>query len=333
MGHFGDVWRVVDTGLDSVRALKLIPPTKVWNPQNIFHEAQKLKQAEHPNVVRVEETGTMADGKIYVAMEYLPKGSLADEAKGAYVPLARAQRIMVDALRGLQHAHEKGLLHRDIKPANILVGPNGEGKLSDFGLAVPKGVNLKSLGAKDYAYILHLAPEIHSGGGYSVLSDVYAAGVTLYRLINGDIYLPSMPADHIRQACIDGIYPDRNKYREFIPRPIRSLVNRAMAVRPTKRFRTAEDMRHALEQVTISMNWNEQTLSNGTRWASGWDRRCYEVVRMRAASGKWSVETRKGTSKQSLRRVAALCQKDLPKTKAAQTTRRILQDYVLGKIH
>ena len=333
MGHFGDVWRVVDTGLDSVRALKLIPPAKVWNPQNIFHEAQILKQAEHPNVVRVEETGTMADGKIYVAMEYLPKGSLADEAKGAYVPLTRAQRIMVDALRGLQHAHEKGLLHRDIKPANILVGPNGEGKLSDFGLAVPKGVNLKSLGAKDYAYILHLAPEIHSGRGYSVLSDVYAAGVTLYRLINGDIYLPSIPATHIRQACIDGEYPDRKKYREFIPRPIRSLVNRAMAVEPMKRFHTAEDMRHALEQVSICMNWNEQILSNGMRWTSGWDYRCHEVVRTRAPNGKWSVETRKGSSRQSLRRVTSFCHKGLSKAKAAQTTRRILQDYVLGRIH
>jgi len=81
-GHFGEVWRVIDTGLNAERALKLIPPSKVLNPTNIFHEAQILKEAEHPNVVRVEETGTLGDGRIYVAMEYLPKGSLEDEAKG-----------------------------------------------------------------------------------------------------------------------------------------------------------------------------------------------------------------------------------------------------------
>lgn len=332
-GHFGEVWRVVDTGLDTVRALKLILPSKVWNPRNIFHEAQILKEAEHPNVVKVEETGTLDDGRIYVAMEYLRKGSLEDEAKGAYVPLTRVQRIMIDVLRGLQHAHERKLLHRDIKPANILVGSSKEGKLSDFGLAVPTSVSLKALGAKDYVYILHLAPEIHSGGDYSVLSDIYAAGVTLYRLINGDIYLPTIPPGEIRQACIDGTYPDRNKYREFIPKPVRSLVNRAMAVDSSKRFRTSEEMRHALEQLSICMNWNEQILSNATRWASGWNSRCYEVVRTRAANSKWSVETRKGSSKQTLRRVKALCHKDLSKAKALQITKRILQDHVLGKTH
>lgn len=332
-GHFGEVWRVIDTGLDAVRALKLIPPSKVWNPKNVFHEAQILKQVEHPNVVKVEETGTMSDGKIYVAMEYLPKGSLEDEAKGVYVPLTRAQRIMVDTLRGLHHAHEKGLLHRDIKPANILVGSNSEGKLSDFGLAIPRGVNLKALGAKDYDYILHLAPEIRFGCGYSILSDIYASGVTLYRLINGDIYLPTMPPGDIRQACIDGTYPDRNRYREFIPRPVRSVVNCAMAVEPSKRFQTAEEMRHALEQVSIRMNWNEQTLSNGAKWTAGWDHMCYEVVRTYTSNGKWFIETRKGSSKHTLRRITALCHKVLSKAKAVQITKRILQDHVLGRLH
>lgn len=332
-GHFGEVWKVIDTGLNAVRALKLIPPSKIWNPSNIFHEAQILKQAEHPNVVKVEETGTMTDGKIYVAMEYLPKGSLKDEAKGTYVPLTRAQRIMVDALRGLQHAHEQNLLHRDIKPANILVGSCTEGKLSDFGLAVPKGTNLKVLGAKDYAYVLHLAPEVHSGKEHTVRSDIYAVGVTLYRLVNGDMYLPSISPAEVRQACIDGKYPDRSRYREFIPRPVRTLINRAMDVDPSRRFESAEQMRHALEQLVIKMNWCEQTLSNGMRWAAGWDKKCYEIVRTRDTKGKWTIKMKKGSSKHNLRKVTRSCHSGLAKTKAVQITKRILQDHVLGRLH
>lgn len=331
-GHFGEVWRVIDTGLNAVRAVKLISPNNVLNPNNIFQEAQILKAAEHPNVVHVEETGTMADGRIYVAMEYLKKGSLEDEAKGTYVDLTRAQRIMVDALRGLQHAHNKGLIHRDIKPANILVGPHGEGKLSDFGLAVPRTVNLQTLGVRDYAYVLHLAPEVIRRRSYSVLSDIYAVGVTLYRLVNGDSYLPHIEPIDVRQAILDGRYPDRMRYREFVPRSFKILINRAMDENPRRRFQSANNMRRALEQLTLQMNWHEQTLADGMRWSAGWNMKCYEVLRIAKPDKTWCVETRKGSSKRSLRRVSAFCHQKLTKVRAEQLTRRILQDHVLGRM-
>jgi serine/threonine protein kinase len=224
-GHFGEVWLAMDTSLNVNRALKLIPPDKVLNKSNFFHEAQILNSAEHPNVVRVEETGTLGDGRIYVAMEYFSKGSLEDEASGAYVALTRAKRLMIDVLRGLEYAHSKGILHRDIKPANILVGHTSEGKLSDFGLAIPAGYAPKSIGVKDYAYILHLAPEVPLRGEYSAQSDIHACGVTLYRLVNGDSYLrPLSPTEILKQSKA-GRYPDRSSYREFIPRPLRALIN------------------------------------------------------------------------------------------------------------
>jgi serine/threonine protein kinase len=191
-GHFGEVWLATDTGLGVQRAVKLIRPDKIINPSNFFHEAQLLKMAEHPSIVRVEETGTLSDDTIYVAMGYLSKGSLEDEAKGAYVALSRAKRLMVDVLRGLEYAHSKGIIHRDIKPANILIGDALQGKLSDFGLAITKESISKSIGVKDYAYIIHLAPEINTINDYSVASDIFACGVTLYRLVNGDSYLPRL---------------------------------------------------------------------------------------------------------------------------------------------
>lgn len=331
-GHFGEVWRVVDVALNTVRALKLIPTTKVFKPDNIFHEAQVLKSAEHPNVIRVEETGTMADGRIYIAMEYLPKGSLEDEAKGAYVALTRAHRIMIDALRGLQHAHDRGIIHCDIKPANIMVGNSSEGKLSDFGLAIPSDVVFHSLGVKDYAYVIHLAPEVISHRKYSVQSDIYAAGVTMYRLVNGDSYLPIIDPLTQRQTIIDGEYPDRSRYREFIPKPLRTFINRAMDPLVDRRFKSAEDMRHALERITLQMNWSESITTNGMRWVCGWDNKCYEVTRSDCKNKTWFVEYKKGSSKHDLRKVTSLCGKGMSKTKAEQLTRRILQDGVLGRL-
>ena len=332
-GYFGEVWKVRDTGLDAIRALKLIPPDKVPNPTNFFHEAQTLKAAEHHNVVRVYETGTMDDGRVYVAMEYLKKGSLEDEASGAFVKLTRAKRVMVDVLRGLEHAHRNGIVHRDIKPANIIIGDSFEGKLSDFGLAIPANTNPAALGIKDYKYVAHLAPEVRRTRQYTVATDIYAAGVTLYRLVNGDKYLPFATPARIASLAAAGKFPDRASYREFVPRPLRALVNRAMSTDPSKRFTSAEEMRHALEQINLNMNWDERTLSDGMQWISGWDDHCYEVVRRRDRQGRWSVTVRKGHSRSTLRRIEKLCLAPTGKKEAEQYTRRVLQDFVLGRCH
>ena len=261
-GHFGEVWLVNDIGLGTQRAVKLIPPDKILSSANFFQEAQLLKLAEHPSIVKVDDTGTIEDGRIYVAMEYLEKGSLEDETKGAYVPLSRAKRLMVDVLRGLEYAHSKGIIHRDIKPANILIGDNLQGKLSDFGLAITKSTLPKAVGVKDYAYLIHLAPEVTTITDYSIASDIFACGVTLYRLVNGDSFLPRLALNKVREGIINGTYPDRNRYREFIPHQLKKIINRAMSIDPAARFTSAEALRHALEKIPTLANWNEQTLSN-----------------------------------------------------------------------
>lgn len=138
-------------------------------------------------------------------MEYLPKGSLEDESKGAYVELTRAKRLMIDVLRGLEHAHCRGVLHRDIKPANILIGRSLEGKLSDFGLAISVGMKLKALGVKQYAYVVHMAPELYKGKPNTVASDIYACGMTLYRIVNGDAFFILPPADELEDRVCDGM--------------------------------------------------------------------------------------------------------------------------------
>ncbi len=92
-------------------------------------------------------------------MEYLPNGSLEDEAQGAPVPLPRAKRLMIDVLRGLGHAHEQGIVHRDIKPANIMIGQAGQGgSLSDFGLALPDMTGLDLSQLKQYQYLIASRP-------------------------------------------------------------------------------------------------------------------------------------------------------------------------------
>jgi len=329
-GHFGEVWLATDTGLAVRRALKLIPKDKIINPKNFFQEAQLLKQVEHASIVRVEDTGTLTDGTIYVAMEYLAAGSMEDEAKGSYVPLTRARRLMIDILRGLECAHGQGIIHRDIKPANILIGDTKQGKLSDFGLAITKGSINKSMGVKDYAYLIHLAPEVSTISDYSVLSDIFACGVTFYRLVNGDRYLPQLPLDQVRQKISDGTYPDRREYREFVPRSLKSVINKAMSVDPTLRYQSAEALRHAIERVPIVANWNEQVLADRMRWTLGRETECIELERVALTGGKYLVQTRKGSSKHTLRRIGTFCKANISEGEAIKLCQTILQGFVVG---
>jgi len=330
-GQFGEVWLAVDTGLNAERAVKLIPPSKVLNPSNFFQEAQILKAVEHPNVVRVEETGEMNDGRIYIAMEHLPAGSVGVRAKSYYVGLTDARKIMVDALRGLEYAHSKGVLHRDIKPSNILIGEKGEGKLSDFGLAISSGTNLSKLGIKDKVYISHLAPEVYFSHDFTIASDIYACGVTLYRLVNGDSYLQKLSLTETMEACTQGEYPDRAHYRYFVPRPLKMIINKAMHVDRSERYQTAQEMRHALERVVLKMNWHEVRLPNGYQWNCQRRRTCYELTQVEIAHNCWSVIVKKGQTGKSLRRVTSLCSEHHTRANASQRLRRILQDFVLGK--
>lgn len=330
-GHFGEVWLAIDTGLNVKRAVKLIPPDRVPDKNNFFREAQLLKQSEHPNIVRVEATEIMPDGRVCVAMEYLPKRSIDDEASGGYLPLTRVKRIMVDLLRGLEYAHSQGIIHHDIKPGNILVGNSGEGKLSDFGLAISPRTDPRTVAVKHYNYTLHLAPEIYTSHDYSILSDVYACGITLYRLVNGDSFLPSVPLADVPDLSCKGQFPDRSKYRSFIPRPIRTIINKAMEVDPSARYQSAQGLRRALEGVDIQMNWNEQIFSDHVRWSAGWDYRCYEVTLQHLDNDRCNVIVRKGRSKESLRRINALCHSKVTLKQGDRAARRVLQDYVLGR--
>jgi serine/threonine protein kinase len=328
-GHFGEVWLVTDKGLNATRALKIIPKDKLVNKANFFVEAQTLKAAEHPNIVRVEETGLFENGSVYVAMEYLRRRSVADEAKGAPLSMSRAKQLMVDLLRGLAHAHGKGIIHRDIKPANLLVGPALEGKLSDFGLALDLG-SPDALAVKDYAYIMHLAPEIDKPERYSAASDVYAAGVTLYRLINGDRSLAGLPLAEVRKRTKIGTYPDRTDYKEYVPKKLRDVVDRALEVSPAKRFASADAMRRTLEQVPLKVDWVERDIPDGTRWRGRGSGYRYEVLRKKTSLG-WAVVARRAKIEGDFRLVSGMSQASLSEDAARKLSRRLLQRLTVGK--
>lgn len=263
-------------------------------------------------------------------MEFLKRGSLEDEATGAYIHLTRVKKIMIDVLRGLAHAHTQGVLHRDIKPANIMIGDNREAKLSDFGLSLPVGIAPYAIGMKEYLYQMHVPPEVFEGKEYNQLGEIYSCGITMYRMVNGDQYLPQI-SNETQDKIVSGKAPDRSKYRLYIPQKLISIINKALSVDPSKRYQSADEMRRDIEGLNILINWDEKKLpEDGVEWTAACGNKTYVLQLTKSTNGKWKILFSKGQSKASLRKVSHLSLDDLTKNKARSKARRILQKLTVG---
>ncbi|MBN8662490.1 MAG: serine/threonine protein kinase [Candidatus Obscuribacter phosphatis] len=160
----------------------MIQKHRIADPNDFHKEAQTLQSLRHDNIVSVYDAG-ITDDYVYLAMEYIPDGSVKSIYNAQPLPVSKAVAVTRDISYDLEHAHNNGFVHRDIKPGNILLGASRSAKLSDFGLAS----KLSNAGiASASSYPAHGAPEMISGNVSTTQSDIYGLGVTLYRLMNGD---------------------------------------------------------------------------------------------------------------------------------------------------
>jgi eukaryotic-like serine/threonine-protein kinase len=201
--------------------------------------------------------------------------------------------------------------------------------LSDFGLATRLGTGRV---ASPQGYLYHIAPEVIRAGITNPATDVYAAGITIYRLLNGDEYLPSSGDESAyTDAITEGRFPDRNRYRLFIPRNLKTVVNRAMNIDPAQRYQSATAFRYALEGIHIGADWVENPTVRGTEWTASLGS-CEVTVRLiEDRRGSWRVETVKRATSPAWRRQAGGCDKDFSAGAARRFASRILVDYVTGR--
>ncbi|WP_096332969.1 WD40 repeat domain-containing serine/threonine protein kinase [Nannocystis exedens] len=204
-GGMGEVYAAHDDELDRQVAVKLLHTSREAGPQaraRMTREAQSLARLSHPNVVQIHEVGEHA-GQVYVAMEFVDGHDLAHWLAALPAGPRRWEAVLavfVAAGRGLQAAHEAGLVHRDFKPANVLVGADERARVLDFGLARFFGdpeddrknmsespgdvADLTATGAL-LGTPAYMAPELFTGGAASPASDQYAFCVALYQGLYG----------------------------------------------------------------------------------------------------------------------------------------------------
>ncbi|GGE55855.1 serine/threonine-protein kinase [Actibacterium pelagium] len=259
-GNFGEVWLAHDEALDQDFAVKLLDPSKT-SIHSELQEARVGHKMDHDNLVKVHgaDVGQFKGSSVVtLSMDYLPKGSVLTLLNsGNFMPLGDAIRITIDTLRGLEYLHELDIYHNDIKPQNILLGENGEAKLTDYGISA-QAQNGQSVAARA-SYVLHQAPEVTASGNINAQTDVYQVGLTLFRLLNGIGTLEAKHSSLGRAAFLDAATKGRligkADYQPYLPSMLIRVVKKAIHHDPTKRFQSALDMRRALEKLAYQGRW------------------------------------------------------------------------------
>jgi serine/threonine protein kinase len=244
-GAMSEVWLAHDRKLERLVALKLLAPHA--DTRRFEREARAAAALSHPNVARIYEYGE-EDGRPYMALEFLPGGTLEDRLRaGRPLPDAEAERIAQQLAAGLAHAHGQGLVHRDLKPANVLFDEEGRAKIADFGIARLEGIDTLTEAGTVMGTASYISPEQAAGEPASPASDVYSFGVILFRLLTGrlpfegdsPLAIASMHRTH-EPPAIRSLRPDA-------PTALAALATAAMAKDPRGRPADGAALVDALE--------------------------------------------------------------------------------------
>ena len=182
-GPMSEVWRAHDDTLDRTVALKMLSPTA--DLERFRREARSLAGLAHENVMRVFDYGEAETGP-FMALEWLPNGTLEDRLARGALPPAETRRIAHGIAAGLAHLHSRGLVHRDLKPANVLFDEEGRPKVADFGLARhAAGPGTLTEAGTVLGTAAYISPEQAAGEPAGPASDVYSFGVILFRMLTG----------------------------------------------------------------------------------------------------------------------------------------------------
>lgn len=266
VGGMGSVYKARDTHLDRFVALKLLRKDLNALPAEtarLEEEARVTAGIDHPNVVRIYTSGT-AHGRIYLVMELVDHGSLDDlMVQQARLSERQVLETGIQVARGLEAAHEKGLIHRDVKPANILFSDARTAKIGDFGLAgvaEPEAAARSEIWATPY----YVAPERLNNDPEDFRSDIYSLGATLFHALAGRPPMEGETTSASELRELKNHPPSLNSIAPEVSRATAQVIDRMIAPQPKNRFEShaqlIRELRHAYRALPRSRGGAAQAI-------------------------------------------------------------------------
>ncbi|RMG17901.1 MAG: serine/threonine protein kinase, partial [Planctomycetota bacterium] len=252
-GGMGVVYKARHTTRDELVALKVLRSGALASKKQrkrFEREVQAMARLDHPNVVPVRDVGRLGDNE-YFTMALVDGRSLGDVLKTERLPARRAAEVALDVARGLEHAHQEGIVHRDIKPDNILVDRGGRALITDFGLvhdtdAEERLTRSGALVGTPY----YMSPE-QARGRRDLLgpqSDVYALGVVLFQMLSGQLPFRAETQLELVEKIVKTPAPAVSSLEPSVPSDLDAVVATCLRKRPDDRYPSAGALAADLER-------------------------------------------------------------------------------------
>jgi tRNA A-37 threonylcarbamoyl transferase component Bud32 len=236
-GGMGEVWEADDTVLGRRVALKVLVEELAADDRatrRFVREARATARLAHPNVARVYDFGRDG-GAPFLVMELLEGETLADRVAGGPLPPAEAARVAAAVADALDAAHQLGIVHRDVKPSNVMLTPDGDVKVMDFGIAAAADETHSTTGSGLYATVAYVSPERVAGQPATPASDVYSLGAVLYELLCGRPPFPGGSPALVARAHLHDQPPPVRQLAPGVPAGLAEACQAALAKDPVRR--------------------------------------------------------------------------------------------------
>lgn len=257
-GGMGVVYRAFDTLMRREVALKTLLDVQSQAAKDLFYrEWGTQANITHPNIAEIYDIGEMeveGEYRPYFVMPLLAGSTLSEliRVSSDRLTVERGASLIAQVARGLQAAHDRGLIHRDLKPSNIWVLEDDSVKIIDFGIAHVEAKTQTSIRGT----LSYMAPELLQMKPASAASDIYALGVVAYETLTGRRPFQGSTDSELTQAILTQIPPNAADLNPGIPLNLARAIHKALAKQPWHRFSTARDFGD-----TVVKAWRGEPLS------------------------------------------------------------------------
>jgi len=252
-GGMSNVYLARDLLLDRPVAVKVLFPEYAKEDsfvERFKREAQAAANLNHPNIVAIYDWGQQAS-TYFIVMEYVEGRSLSEiiRAEGPLHP-TRAAEVTADVAAALGFAHRNGVVHRDVKPGNVLVGPTGQVKVADFGIAQAISGAQTSLtqAGSVMGTATYFSPEQAQGKQVDPRSDLYSLGCVLFEMLTSKPPFSGETPVAIAYKHVQEAPAPPSSLGVSVPEPLEAIVMKLLNKQPADRYASAEDLRADLRR-------------------------------------------------------------------------------------